>query len=67
MTEQDILHENGVFWVFRDRDAYVVFRNGSTHATSDSAYEKSPDGLSIAVARCGYLAKRHRVTPNAFD
>ncbi len=57
-TESDILHENGAFWVCRERNAYTVFRNGVTAATSDSSYAKTPDGLSIAKARCDYLAKR---------
>lgn len=58
-TEADIMHENGNYWVLRDRKAYVVMRNVGTHSVSDSAYEKSPDGLSIAVCRCNYLAKRN--------
>lgn len=59
MTEEDIIHENGRFWVGRECDAYVVYRSGSTHSVSDSAYAKTPDGLSIACARCDYLAKRY--------
>ncbi|MRN79443.1 MULTISPECIES: hypothetical protein [unclassified Brucella] len=60
MTEADIMHENGNFWVGRDRSskAYVVYRAGTTHSVSDSAYALTPDGLSIAKARCDYLAKR---------
>lgn len=58
MTEADIMHENGAFWVGRERGAYVVYRVGVTHSTSDSAYEKTLDGLSIAIARCDYLARR---------
>lgn len=58
MTEADIMHENGDFWVARTRNAYVVYRNGVTHSVSDSAYNKDADGLAIAVARCNYLAKR---------
>lgn len=57
MRESDIVHENGMFWVARDRKAYVVFRNGFIYSASDSAYEKTPDGLSIAIARCDYLAR----------
>lgn len=56
--ESDIMHENGDFWVCRDRNSYTVYKCGVTHSTSDSAYEKTPDGLSIAVARCDYLARR---------
>lgn len=62
MLESDILHESacGRFWVGKDRknNAYTVFRCGATHSVSDSAYYMTPDGLSIAVARCDYLAKR---------
>lgn len=52
------MHENGSFWVAREKAAYVVYRVGATHSTFDSAYSKDPDGLSIAVARCDYLAGR---------
>lgn len=57
MREADIMHENGDFWVGRERTAYVVYRSGVTHSVSESAYAKTPDGLSIAKARCDYLAK----------
>ena len=56
--ESDIMHENGAFWVLRERDAYSVCKNGLTHSTVDSAYPKTPDGLSIAIAYCDYRAKR---------
>lgn len=60
MRESDIIHEVGSYWVGRDKDegAYVVFKIGTTHSTSDSAYDLTPDGLSIAIARCDYLASR---------
>jgi hypothetical protein len=61
MRESDIMHENGAYWVGRGRNAYVVYRVGITHSTSDSAYARTPDGLSIAVARCNYLAERKAV------
>lgn len=59
--EADIVHENGRVWVYRDRkhQRYTVFVAGLTHSVSDSAYRMTPDGLSIAVARCDYLS-RHR-------
>ena len=60
MRESDILHENGDYWVARERKAYVVYRVGLSVSISDSAYPKSPDGLSIAIARCDYLAKRSK-------
>jgi hypothetical protein len=56
--EADIMFETPVCWVRRGRSDYTVFRTGGTHSTSDSSYHKTPDGLSIAIARCKYLAKR---------
>ena len=54
------MHENGPYWVARDKAgkmaAYVVYKAGITHSVSDSAYEQTEDGLSIAIARCDYLA-----------
>ena len=58
MRESDIMHEVGDYWVARQKGTYVVYRVGVTHSTSDSAYAKTPDGLSIAIARCNYLAGR---------
>lgn len=62
MRESDIMHESGDYWVGRDRQhkpkCYAVFKNAITHSVSDSAYEMTPDGLSIAIARCDFLAKR---------
>jgi hypothetical protein len=60
MTEADIAYENGRHWVFKDkrRNLYVVFTAGITHSESDSAYALDEDGLSIAKARCDYLARR---------
>lgn len=57
--EEDIVHENGEFWVLREKGRYSVLRSGLTHSTSDSAYARNEDGLSIAKARCDYLAQRH--------
>ena len=62
MRESDIIHENGSFWVLRTHSGYEVRRNvcraGTWVSTGDSAYAKTADGLSIAKARCDYLAKR---------
>lgn len=62
MKEKDIIHENGSYWVGADHrhSAYVVFKNGVTHSTSDSAYSMDEDGKSCAICRCDYLAKRER-------
>lgn len=61
MTEADIMHENGDYWVGRERKAYTVYKAGVTHSVSDSSYARTPDGLSIAIARCNYLAKRNQL------
>ena len=53
MHERDIDHENGNYWVARQREAYTVFATGPTHSVSDSSYLD----LSVAIARCDYLAK----------
>lgn len=58
MTEADIKHENGMFWVCRNKADYTVYRAGSTHSVADSSYAKDDDGLSLAIARCDYLASR---------
>ena len=58
----DIMHETpcGNYWVGRDtrQGAYVVYKVGATHSTSDSGYALTPDGLSIAICRADYLSKR---------
>jgi hypothetical protein len=58
VRESDIVHESGDYWVCRGRDCYTVFKAGTTHSTSDSAYSRTADGLSVAIARCDYLARR---------
>lgn len=66
MKESDITHESacGKFWICRDRKAaaYVVCRTGFIYSTDDSAYALTSDGLSIARARCDYLAGRAAAT-----
>lgn len=58
MVEADIVYENGPAWVYRDKrkDCYTVFIAGITHSTSDSAYARTPDGLTLATARADYIA-----------
>lgn len=58
MRESDIIYETPRAWVRKDRDAYTVFRIGVTHSTSDSAYPKTDDGLSLAKARADYLSRK---------
>lgn len=61
IRESDIMHENGDFWVLRSRGGkqpnYAVMKNVGTRSVADSAYELSADGLSIAIARCDWLAR----------
>lgn len=59
IKEKDIVHENGKYWVMRNRKerCYSVMVSGATHSVSDSHYSLDDDGLSIAVARCDYLAR----------
>lgn len=52
------MYETPICWVRRDNKAYTVFKIGIVASTSDSAYKKNADGLSIAKARCDYLTKR---------
>lgn len=58
----DVVYECGDVWVLRDtkQQAYVVFRSGVTHATSDSAYSLDDDGLSLAAARAKYLGSKQK-------
>lgn len=56
--EKDIKHEIGNYFVLDTKDSYTVFKIGLTHSVSDSSYHKTADGLSIAIARCKYLAKK---------
>ena len=57
--ESSIAYENKHYWVLTDtkKKCYVVFESGITHSTSDSFYNLNEDGLSLAKARCDYLAK----------
>lgn len=56
-TEKQIKHESGEYWVLDTGASYIVFHAGVTHSTSESAYARTPDGLSIAKARADYLSK----------
>lgn len=56
--EKDIMHENGNVWVLRENEAYTVMVSGITHSISDSSYHPNDDGLSLAKARCDYLARK---------
>jgi hypothetical protein len=54
--ESDIMYENGNYWVAKNEKDYTVYLNGPVYSTAESSYPKTPDGLSIAIARCNYLA-----------
>lgn len=59
--EKDILYENGGFWVMNDGPrGYTVQRPSPsfTHSLPDSTYAPDANGLSLAKARCDYLARR---------
>ncbi len=58
IKESQIKHEAGDFWVCDADKQYTVYESGITHSLSDSSYQHNEDGLSIAIARCNYLAKR---------
>lgn len=62
MKMSDILHENGKFWVLRDnykgQETYTVMKSGITH--SESCDDVTYPDLSIAIARCDYLASRNK-------
>lgn len=58
MLESSIEFESGSYFVLRVSNAYEVRKNKLTHSIHDSSYAKTADGLSIAIARCRYLAKR---------
>lgn len=66
MRESDIMHDRGTHWVGRTgkvghlNASYTVYRAGATHSTPDSSYRQDTDGLSLAIARCDYLANRSR-------
>lgn len=53
LKESDIAYENGNFWVWKIKGVFQVMVHGDTHSRLDSAYTD----LSIAKARCDYLAK----------
>ena len=56
MLERDIIHQSGDFWVCREHNKYTVMRDKLTHSITDSSYAKTPEGLSVAIVRCNYLA-----------
>jgi hypothetical protein len=51
----NIVHENGDYWVLRNKLGYHAMVSGLAHSVSDSSYADA----SLAVARVDYLAKTH--------
>lgn len=60
LATKDIKHENGKFWVCDTGESYAVMINGITHSNSESQYKRDKNGLSIAIARCNYLANKNK-------
>lgn len=58
MRESVIKHEAGQYWVCENKSDYTVYVSGITHSKADSSYTKDDDGLSLAIARCDYLARK---------
>jgi hypothetical protein len=57
--EQSIMHDApSGHYVYAERHSYTVYKPHGCAAITDSAYAKTPDGLSIAIARCNYLARK---------
>lgn len=56
MTERDILHENGGYWVTKHNGLFIVMKNGATHSVMVDGVGYADK--SLAIARCDYLAKR---------
>jgi len=57
VRESAIKHEAGPYWVCENKSDYTVYVSGITHSKPDSSYAKDDDGLSLAIARCDYLAR----------
>jgi hypothetical protein len=59
MQVSDILFENGKFWVLKDKHqgsvTFTVMQNVGTH--SESCDDVTYPDVSLAIARCNYLAK----------
>ena len=51
---KDLVHENGKFWVLKNKEGFHVMISGVTHSVSESSYGQ----LDLAITRCDYLASR---------
>ncbi len=59
MRESDIVYESGMFWIGHAQGSVTVYRAGATHSIPDSSSPPTESGLSLARARCDYLARRY--------
>ena len=59
--ESDIVYQDGIYWVLREERGYGVYKlsPSGTHGVLDGGvlYPLNADGLSIALARCKYIAR----------
>ena len=57
MIEEDILYENGYYWVCKSKNGYEVYKNGITHCTRCAiiGYEVEK-GLNRAIFECNKRA-----------
>ncbi len=60
LSDKNIKYEQGEYWILETWKSYTVMRDVGTHSVSDSEYNKDADGLSIAIARCNYLAMKEK-------
>ncbi len=66
MTEDDIVHENGNYWVCKTKknwfgyseNTYSVYKNGLTYAEPVVSFEQNEDGKSLAIKYCDYRAEK---------
>lgn len=64
ITEDDIVYDNGAAFVMRERAAgplsarYTVCRQKRGFSVTDSSYELTKDGLSLAKARADWLKQQ---------
>lgn len=60
MRESAIVYERGLYWVYKEKTCYTVYKPyQSVACIADSSYPLDEDGLSIAKARADYLQRRN--------
>jgi len=63
IKEEDIMYENTHAWILKTPQGYEVCLHGLCYSVIDSMYSSDQDGLSIAMARCDYIAKTYADIP----